>query len=140
MGDGSAATIVCCVGVQPPASPRMNDGVNYPRDLTGYGAHPPHARWPGGARIAVQFVLNYEEGAENSVLHGDAASETFLSEIIGATAFADRHLSMESLYEYGARAGVWRVLRLFQTRGLPLTVFGVARALQRNPEATAAFV
>jgi putative urate catabolism protein len=111
----------------------MNDGSNYPRDLVGYGAHPPHPRWPGGARVAVQFVLNYEEGAENSVLHGDAASETFLSEIIGATAFADRHLSIESLYEYGARAGVWRVLRLFESRGIPLTIFGVAMALARNP-------
>jgi putative urate catabolism protein len=111
----------------------MNDGSNYPRDLVGYGAHPPHPRWPGGARIAVQFVLNYEEGAENSVLHGDAASETFLSEIIGATAFPDRHLSMESLYEYGARAGVWRVLRLFEARAVPLTIFGVAMALARNP-------
>jgi putative urate catabolism protein len=111
----------------------MNDGSNYPRDLVGHGAHPPHPRWPGGARIAVQFVLNYEEGAENSVLHGDAASETFLSEIIGATAFPDRHLSMESLYEYGARAGVWRVLRLFEARAVPLTIFGVAMALARNP-------
>jgi len=83
----------------------------YPRDLIGYGAHPPHARWPGGARIAVQIVLNYEEGSENSVLHGDAASETFLSEIIGAQPFAMRHLSMESLYEYGSRAGLWRLLR-----------------------------
>ena len=94
---------------------------------------PPHPRWPGGARIAVQFVLNYEEGAENSVLHGDAASETFLSEIIGTAAFADRHLSMESLYEYGSRAGVWRVLRLFDERRMPLTIFGVAMALARNP-------
>jgi len=133
MGDGSAATIVCCVGVQPPASPRMNDGVNYPRDLVGYGARPPHPRWPGGARIAVQFVLNYEEGAENCVLHGDPTSETFLSEIIGATPFADRHLSIESLYEYGARAGVWRALRLFESRAVPLTIFGVAMALARNP-------
>jgi putative urate catabolism protein len=105
----------------------------YPRDLHGYGARPPHPRWPGGARIALQFVLNYEEGAENSVLHGDAGSEAFLSEIIGAQAFADRHLSMESLYEYGSRAGVWRVLRLFAERGLPLTIFGVAMALERNP-------
>ena len=113
---------------------------SYPRDLVGYGAHPPHPRWPGGARIAVQFVLNYEEGAENSVLHGDAASETFLSEIIGATAFADRHLSMESMYEYGARAGVWRVLRLFASREIPLTIFGVAMALARNPAVVDAFV
>ena len=111
----------------------MNEDPTYPRDLIGYGARPPHPRWPGGARIAVQFVLNYEEGAENSVLHGDAASETFLSEIIGATAFAERHLSMESLYEYGSRAGVWRVLRLFDERRVPLTIFGVAMALARNP-------
>jgi len=105
----------------------------YPRDLAGYGAHPPHPRWPGGGRIAVQFVLNYEEGAENCVLHGDPASETFLSEIIGAQAFPERHLGMESIYEYGARAGVWRVLRLFRERRIPLTVFGVAMALERNP-------
>jgi putative urate catabolism protein len=115
-------------------APAMNDRPSaYPRDLVGYGPHPPHARWPGGARIALQFVLNYEEGAENAVLHGDAASEVFLSEIVGAQAFADRHLSMESLYEYGARAGVWRVLRLFAARQLPLTLFGVAMALERNP-------
>jgi putative urate catabolism protein len=112
----------------------------YPRDLVGYGARPPHPRWPGGARIAVSFVLNVEEGGENSVLHGDPASETFLSEIIGAQAFPDRHLSMESLYEYGSRAGVWRILRLFEQTGLPLTVFGVARALQANPELVSAIV
>ncbi|MEN3275592.1 MAG: allantoinase [Massilia sp.] len=111
----------------------------YPRDLVGYGRNPPHAQWPGEARIALQFVLNYEEGAENSVLHGDPASETFLSEIIGAQAFPMRHMSMESLYEYGSRAGLWRLLRMFESRGLPLTVFGVAMALQRNPEAVAAF-
>ena len=111
----------------------------YPRDMRGYGRDPVHARWPGGARIAVQFVLNYEEGAENNVLHGDAGSETFLSEMIGAQAFPMRHMSMESLYEYGSRAGLWRVLRLFEERRLPLTVFGVALALQRNPEAVAAF-
>ena len=105
----------------------------YPRDLAGYGARPTHPRWPGGARIALQFVLNYEEGAESSVLHGDAASETFLSEIIGAPAFSDRHLSMESLYEYGARAGVWRVLRAFAERRMPLTIFAVAMAMERNP-------
>ncbi len=105
----------------------------YPRELAGYGARPPHPRWPGGARIALQFVLNYEEGAENCVLHGDPASETFLSEIVGAQAFPQRHLSMESIYEYGARAGVWRVLRLFRDRRIPLTVFGVAMALERNP-------
>jgi allantoinase len=112
----------------------------YPRNLAGYGALPPHPRWPGGARIALQFVLNYEEGAENNVLHGDAASETFLSEIIGASAFADRHLSMESMYEYGSRAGVWRVLRTFAERAMPLTIFGVAMALERNPAVAAAFV
>ena len=121
----------------------MNDEAidpHYPRDLAGYGAMPPHPRWPGGARIAVQFVLNYEEGAENCVLHGDAASETFLSEIIGAKAFTDRHLSMESLYEYGARAGVWRVLRVFEDRRVPLTIFGVAMALARNPAVAEACV
>jgi putative urate catabolism protein len=113
---------------------------DYPRDLIGYGANPPHARWPGGARIALQFVLNYEEGGENCVLHGDQASETFLSEIIGAQAFEARHLSMESMYEYGARAGAWRLLREFERRGLPLTVFGVSMALERNPELVQAFV
>ncbi|AMR82092.1 allantoinase PuuE [Cupriavidus nantongensis] len=112
----------------------------YPRDLTGYGARPPHARWPGGARIAVQFVLNYEEGGENCVLHGDAASEQFLSEIVGAAAYPDRHMSMEGIYEYGSRAGVWRILREFEKRGLPLTIFGVSMALQRHPELTRAFV
>lgn len=116
----------------------MSAGI-YPRDLVGYGPHPPDPQWPGGARIAVQFVLNYEEGAENCVLDGDPASETFLSEIVPAQAFPDRHMSMESLYEYGSRAGLWRLLRVFERRGLPLTVFGVARALQRNPEAVAAF-
>jgi allantoinase len=115
----------------------MSDG--YPRDMVGYGPRPPHPQWPGGARIALQFVLNYEEGAENSVLHGDAGSETFLSEIVAAQAFPNRHMSMESLYEYGSRAGLWRVLRLFDRRGLPLTIFGVAQALQRNPDAVAAF-
>jgi len=105
----------------------------YPRDLVGFGARPPHPRWPGGARIAVQFVLNYEEGGESSVLHGDETSETFLSEIVGAQPFRARHLSMESLYEYGSRSGVWRVLRLFRERRIPLTVFGVAMALARNP-------
>ncbi|UOD27359.1 allantoinase PuuE [Massilia violaceinigra] len=112
---------------------------NYPRDLIGYGRTPPHPHWPGQARVALQFVLNYEEGGENNVLHGDAASETFLSEIIGAAAFPMRHMSMESLYEYGSRAGLWRLLRMFEERKLPLTVFGVAMALKRNPEAVAAF-
>jgi len=111
----------------------------YPRDLVGYGRNPPHARWPGGARIAVQFVLNYEEGGENCVLHGDAASEQFLSEMFNPAAYPDRHLSMEGIYEYGSRVGVWRLLREFERRGLPLTVFGVATALQRHPEVAAAF-
>lgn len=109
------------------------------RDLVGYGRTPPHARWPGGARIALQFVLNHEEGAENCVLEGDPASETFLSEIVAAQPFPNRHMSMESLYEYGSRAGLWRILRLFESYDLPLTIFGVARALQRHPEAVAAY-
>ncbi|HYW58357.1 MAG TPA: allantoinase PuuE [Polaromonas sp.] len=112
----------------------------YPRDLVGYGRNPPHARWPDQARIAVQFVLNHEEGAENSVLHGDAGSEQFLSEMANPPSYADRHLSMEGIYEYGSRAGVWRILREFERRQLPLTVFGVGMALQRHPELTAAFV
>ncbi|WP_293745875.1 allantoinase PuuE [uncultured Paraglaciecola sp.] len=110
----------------------------YPRDLIGYGQNPPHPKWPNKARIAVQFVLNYEEGGENCVLHGDEQSETFLSEIIGAQAFPDRHLSMESMYEYGSRAGFWRLYNLFVRYNLPITVFGVTMALQRNPEAVAA--
>lgn len=111
----------------------------YPRDLIGYGRTPPFANWPGRARIAVQFVLNYEEGGENCVLHGDPGSEQFLSEMYNPASFADRHLSMESIYEYGSRVGVWRLLREFERRGLPLTVFGVAMALERHPELTAAF-
>jgi putative urate catabolism protein len=112
----------------------------YPRDLLGHGRHPPHPHWPGQARVAVQFVLNYEEGGENSVLHGDAGSEQFLSEMFNPPAFPARHLSMEGIYEYGSRVGVWRILREFERRGLPLTVFGVGMALQRCPEVTAAFV
>lgn len=111
----------------------------YPRDLVGYGRNPPHAQWPGGARIAVQFVLNYEEGGENATLHGDAGSEQFLSEMFNPASFPDRHISMEGIYEYGSRAGVWRILREFEKRGLPLTVFGVGMALARYPELTAAF-
>lgn len=118
----------------------MSQQQSYPRDLAGYGRNPPHARWPGQARVALQFVLNYEEGGENCVLHGDAASEQFLSEIVGAAAYPARHMSMESIYEYGSRVGVWRILREFEKRGLPLTVFGVAMALQRSPEVTQAFV
>ena len=112
----------------------------YPRDLVGYGRNPPHPEWPGQARIAVQFVLNYEEGGENAVLHGDVGSEQFLSEMFSPPSFPERHLSMEGIYEYGSRAGVWRILREFEKRGLPLTVFGVGMALQRHPELTAAFV
>ena len=112
----------------------------YPRDLAGYGRNVPHARWPNGARVALQLVLNYEEGSENNVLHGDAASETFLSEIIGAPAFSNRHMSMESIYEYGSRAGYWRLMREFEQRKIPLTIFGVAMALQRAPEAVAAML
>jgi putative urate catabolism protein len=111
----------------------------YPRDLVGYGRNPPHAQWPGNARVAVQFVLNYEEGGENSVLHGDAGSEQFLSEMFNPASYPARHLSMEGIYEYGSRAGVWRILREFEKRGLPLTVFGVGMALQRHAELTAAF-
>lgn len=113
---------------------------SYPRDLRGYGRRPPHARWPDAARVAVQVVLNYEEGSENSVLHGDPASETFLSEIVNAAAFPARHMSMETLFEYGSRVGVWRILNEFERRGWPLTIFGVAMALERHPELTAAFV
>ena len=110
----------------------------YPRDLAGYGANPPQVTWPGNARVAVQFVINYEEGAENCVLHGDPSSEAFLSEIVAATPYpGQRHMNMESIYEYGARAGFWRLQRLFADRKLPLTVFGVAMALQRNPAVVA---
>ncbi|AMU96938.1 allantoinase PuuE [Xanthomonas citri] len=113
--------------------------MNAARDLVGYGATPPAAQWPGGARIAVQFVINYEEGAENCVLNGDAGSEAFLSEMVGAQAHAGaRAMAMESLYEYGSRAGFWRLHRLFIARNVPVTVFGVAQALASNPDAVAA--
>jgi allantoinase len=112
----------------------------YPRDFVGYGSHPPDPQWPGGARLAVSFVLNYEEGGERGVLDGDPHAETFLSEMFDPAPYPERHLSMESLYEYGSRAGVWRLLRLFADRDLPLTIFGVARALERNPEVAQAFV
>lgn len=111
---------------------------HYPRDLLGYRGQPPKVRWPGDARLALQFVINYEEGAENSVLHGDTASETFLSDIIGARPYQDRHMSMESLYEYGSRVGFWRLHRLFTALEVPVTVYGVAMALQRNSHAVAA--
>lgn len=113
----------------------------YPRDLLGYGRTPPHPRWPGDARIAVQFVINYEEGGENNILHGDAGSEAFLSEIVGADSWpGKRHWNMESIYEYGTRAGFWRLHRLFTSRNMPVTVYGVAMALQRSPDQVAAML
>ncbi len=112
---------------------------DYPRDMVGYGAWPPHPHWPGNARLALQFVVNYEEGAENSILHGDAASEAFLSEMVGAQPLSGvRHVNMESVYEYGSRAGFWRLHRLFTQRHIPVTVYGVAMALARNPAAVEA--
>jgi len=111
----------------------------YPRDMTGYGRTPPDPQWPDNAAIAVQFVINVEEGGENNILHGDAASEAFLSEIVGAAAWpGQRHMNMESIYEYGSRAGFWRLHRLFVERDMPVTVFGVASALARVPDAVAA--
>jgi len=111
----------------------------YPRDMIGYGRNPPDPKWPDGAVVAVQFVVNYEEGGENNILHGDAASEAFLSEIVGAQAWPGmRHMNMESIYEYGSRAGFWRLWRMFTGRNIPVTVYGVATALARNPEAVAA--
>jgi putative urate catabolism protein len=113
--------------------------MNYPRDMKGYGGKPPHPQWPDGALVAVQFVLNYEEGGENNILHGDAASEAFLSEIVGAAPWVgQRHWNMESIYEYGARAGFWRLHDMFTNRNLPLTIYGVATALQRAPDQVAA--
>jgi OHCU decarboxylase len=112
---------------------------SYPRDLVGYGRNPPHPRWPDNAQICVQFVINYEEGGENNILHGDRASEAFLSEIVGAQPWpGQRHMSMESIYEYGSRAGFWRLWRMFTERKMPVTVYGVATSLMRNPEAVAA--
>src|ERR1700692_4860149 len=111
----------------------------YPRDLAGYGRNPPDTRWPGKARVAVQFVVNFEEGAENSILHGDQASEAFLTEVLGTTPWpGQRHMNVESIYEYGARAGFWRLWRIFTARRVPVTVYGVAMALQRGPEQGAA--
>jgi putative urate catabolism protein len=118
----------------------MGSGMTLPRDLVGYGASPPEARWPGGAKIAVQFVINYEEGAENSVLNGDKGSEAFLSEMVGAASHPARAMAMESLYEYGSRAGFWRLHRLFTERGVPVTVFGVAAAMAMNPAAVEAML
>ena len=113
---------------------------DYPRDMIGYGATPPEANWPGGARLALSFVINYEEGGENNILHGDRASETFLSEIIGAKAYEARHMSMESMYEYGSRAGFWRLHRLFERYKLPVTVYGIAMAMERNPDVVSAML
>jgi putative urate catabolism protein len=111
----------------------------YPRDLVGYGRNPPDPKWQGQARVALQFVINYEEGGENCILHGDMASEAFLSEVIGAEPLAGaRHMNIESMYEYGSRAGFWRLYRMFTQREIPVTVYGVAMALQRHPEAVAA--
>jgi putative urate catabolism protein len=116
----------------------MND---YPRDMVGYGQNPPDPRWPNGARIALQFVINYEEGGENCILHGDAASEAFLSEIVGASPLPGvRHLNMESVYEYGSRSGFWRLYRLFTRYNVPVTVYGIAMALERNLEAVEAMI
>ncbi|MBG1233481.1 allantoinase PuuE [Aestuariivirga litoralis] len=112
----------------------MTENTPYPRDMLGYGPNPPDAKWPGGAHVAVQFVLNYEEGGENNILHGDAASEAFLSEIVGAAPWVgQRHWNMESIYEYGARAGFWRLHRMFTSRNVPVTIYGVATAMQRSP-------
>ncbi len=112
---------------------------SYPRDLVGYGRQIPDPQWPGEANVAVQFVINYEEGGENNILHGDAASEAFLSEIVGAQAWpGQRHWNMESIYEYGSRAGFWRLWRMFTSRNIPVTVYGVATALARNPDVVAA--
>ena len=117
----------------------MSQTTPYPRDLVGYGRNPPDPKWPGGAAVAVQFVINYEEGGENSILHGDAASEAFLSEIVGAAPWpGQRHMNMESIYEYGSRAGFWRLWRLFTARRIPVTVYAIAHAMQRHPEAVAA--
>jgi len=119
----------------------MNAIPEYPRDLAGYGEQPPTVRWPNGERVAVQFVINYEEGGENCVLHGDVGSEAFLSEIVGALAYEGmRHMNMESIYEYGSRAGFWRLRRLFNERQMPVTVFAVAMAMQRNPAAVEAML
>ena len=117
----------------------MSDRNLYPRDLVGYGRSPPDPRWPGGARVAVQFVINYEEGGERNILHGDATSEAFLSDVLGAQPWlGQRHMNVESMFEYGSRAGFWRLWRIFTERRLPATVFGVATALARYPEAVAA--
>src|SRR5437868_5795281 len=111
----------------------------YPRDLVGYGRNPPDPQWPGGARVAVQFVINYEEGGERNILHGDPTSEAFLSDVLGAVPWpGQRHMNVESMYEYGSRSGFWRLWRLFTARNMPVTVFAVATALIRHPDAVGA--
>jgi len=113
----------------------MTFSPDYPRDMVGYGRHLPRVNWPDGKKIAVQFVINYEEGGENNILHGDAASEAFLSEIVGADAWTgQRHMNMESIYEYGSRSGFWRLWRMFRDFDFPVTVFAVATALEKNPQ------
>src|SRR5690606_23933895 len=122
-----------------PADKRGLRVMRYPRDMRGYGQNPPDPKWPGGAHVAVQFVVNYEEGGENNILHGDAASEAFLSEVVGAAPWpGKRHWNMESIYEYGARAGFWRLHRMFTQAAVPVTVYGVATALARSPDQVAA--
>ena len=111
----------------------------YPRDLKGYGDNPPNAKWPGGAKIAIQFVLNIEEGAENSVLHGDGQSERFLSDVLGTPEFTNRHQSIESAFEYGSREGVWRVLDTFKEYGLPITTFTCAAAAEKTPHISSVY-
>ncbi len=119
----------------------MSMSSDYPRDMIGYGRNPPQVNWLGGKKIAVQFVVNYEEGGENNILHGDAASEAFLSEIVGAAPWPDqRHMNMESIYEFGSRAGFWRLWRMFTSRKLPVTIFGVATAMEKNPQAVEAML
>jgi allantoinase len=116
-------------------------GADYPRDLVGYGRTPPDPAWPGGARLALQFVMNYEEGGERSVLHGDVESEAFLQEVVGLAPLRDvRNMQVESMYEYGSRVGFWRLLRTFAERDIKISVFAVAMALERHPEAAAAIV
>ena len=132
----SAAGLLKAVARAAMSSPHS---ASYPRDLAGYGRMPPDPHWPGGARIAVQFVVNFEEGGENSILHHDTASEAFLSDVVGAVPWpGQRHLNVESMFEYGSRAGFWRLWHLFTTRKIPVTVFGVATALARNPHIVAA--
>lgn len=121
-------------------SARVTGDASYPRDLIGYGRNPPAAQWPGGARIAVQFVLNYEEGGERSILHGDQTSEAFLTEEPSTELHHLRNLNVESQYEYGSRAGFWRLRRAFTDRGIPVTVFGITEAMARHPEAVASML